>query len=97
MIAIHLTLVQYFITGPGCPDDDYYFMLYDTLTRGCFMLNQRRTYGGPEYKHNLVNVSSPVPALKHITTLFSLFDHYILSREWGIIFDHYKPNIMAGL
>ena len=27
------------------------------------------------------------PNLKHTTTLFSLYDHYILSREWRVIVD----------
>ena len=35
--------------------------------------------------------------LKHTTTLFSLSDHYILSREWRVIVDQYTPIIMVGL
>ena len=31
-------------------------------------------------------------ALKHATTLFSLSDHYILSREWGVIVDQVETN-----
>ena len=30
--------------------------------------------------------------LKHTTTLFSLSDHYILSREWRIIVDQVQTN-----
>ena len=30
-------------------------------------------------------VSMVYTNLKHTTTLFSLSDHYILSREWGVI------------
>ena len=36
----------------------------------------------------------PAPKLvfKHTTTLFSLSDHYILSREWRIIVDQVQIN-----
>ena len=30
--------------------------------------------------------------LKHTTTLFSLSDHYILSREWRVIVDQVQTN-----
>ena len=30
--------------------------------------------------------------LKHITTLFSLSDHYILSREWRVIASQVQTN-----
>ena len=30
--------------------------------------------------------------LKHTTTLFFLFDHYILSREWRVIVDQVQTN-----
>ena len=30
--------------------------------------------------------------LKHTTTLFSLFNHYILSREWRVIVDLVQTN-----
>ena len=30
--------------------------------------------------------------LKHTTTLFSLSDHYILSREWRVIVDQVQIN-----
>ena len=30
--------------------------------------------------------------LKHTTTLFALFDHYILSREWRVIVDQVQTN-----
>ena len=30
--------------------------------------------------------------LKHTTTLFSLSDHYILSREWRVIVDQEHTN-----
>ena len=30
--------------------------------------------------------------LKHTTTLFSLSDHYILSREWRVIVREVKTN-----
>ena len=33
--------------------------------------------------------------LKHTTTLFYLFDHYILSREWRVA--SYRPIIMICL
>ena len=38
--------------------------------------------------------------LKHTTTIFSLSDHYILSREWGVIVNlvqtnyHGKPTVL---
>ena len=32
------------------------------------------------------------PLLKHTTTLFSLSDHYILSREWRVIVDQVQTN-----
>ena len=32
------------------------------------------------------------PPLKHTTTLFSLSDHCILSREWRVIVDQVKTN-----
>ena len=35
--------------------------------------------------------------LKHTTTLFSLSDHYILSREWIVIVDQVQTIIMVGL
>ena len=38
-------------------------------------------YDGYQYKLAVSNY------LKHTTTLFSLFDHYILSREWRVIVD----------
>ena len=30
--------------------------------------------------------------LKHTTTLFALSEHYILSREWGVIVDRVQTN-----
>ena len=30
--------------------------------------------------------------LKHTTTLFSLSDHYMLSREWRVIVDQVQTN-----
>ena len=36
---------------------------------------------GREYIHAMIYM------LKHTTTLFSLSDHYILSREWRVIVD----------
>ena len=38
----------------------------------------------------LHNSSSGI--LKHTTTLFSLYDHYILSREWIVIVDLVQTN-----
>ena len=43
--------------------------------------------------------------LKHIPTLFSLFDHYILSREWRVIVDlvglqtdyHGRPMVLLSV
>ena len=32
------------------------------------------------------------PKLKHTTTVLSLFDHYILSREWRVIVDQVRTN-----
>ena len=34
--------------------------------------------------------------LKHTTTLFSLSDHYILSREWRVIVDQVHTNYHGG-
>ena len=34
----------------------------------------------------------PYLILKHTTTLFSLSDHYILSREWRVIVDQVQTN-----
>ena len=34
----------------------------------------------------------PFQQLKHSTTLFSLSDHYILSREWSVIVDQLQTN-----
>ena len=35
-------------------------------------------------------------SLKHITTLFSLSDHYILSQEWRVIVDQVQFNNYHG-
>ena len=34
----------------------------------------------------------PKPKLIHTTTLFSLSEHYILSREWIVIVDQVQTN-----
>ena len=45
-------------------------------------------------------LNAVISILKHTTTLFSLFDHYILSREWEVIVDqvhnnyHGKPMVL---
>ena len=38
------------------------------------------------------NVDLPDPQLKHTTAFFSLSDHDILSREWGVIVYHVQTN-----
>ena len=38
----------------------------------------------------------PSLRLKHTTTLFSLSDHYILSREWRVIVDQVQTNYHGG-
>ena len=35
-------------------------------------------------------------AIKQSTTLFSLSDHYILSREWRVIVDQEQTNYHGG-
>ena len=35
--------------------------------------------------------------LKHTTTLFALFNHYILSREWRVIVDQVQTNYHGRL
>ena len=44
---------------------------------------------------SLITFNVPIPVqspLKHTTTLFSLFDHYILSRKWRVIVDQVQTN-----
>ena len=38
------------------------------------------------------HVSNVFKILKHTTTLFALFDHYILSREWIVIVDQVQTS-----
>ena len=45
----------------------------------------------------LLRGSSRYIFLKHITTLFSSFDHDILSREWIVIVDLVQINYHGGL
>ena len=42
-------------------------------------------------------ISALQTLLKNTTTLFSVSDHYILSRKWRVIVDQVKTNIMVGL
>ena len=37
------------------------------------------------------------PQLKHTSTIFSLSDHYILSREWRVIVDQVQTNYHGRL
>ena len=38
------------------------------------------------------NLQEPSVLFEHTTTLFSLSDHYILSREWRVIVDQVQTN-----
>ena len=39
-----------------------------------------------------VELTRNIGGYLHTTTLFSLFDHYILSREWRVIVDQVQTN-----
>ena len=52
-----------------------------------------------EIIYSVINVSDieQYKMLKHTTTLFVLSDHYIQSREWGVIVDQVQTNYHGRL